>query len=227
MTSVYAIVPARGGSKGVPRKNLEEIDGDPLVGIAANHGMAAETIDRTVVNSEDEEIREAAAKYGVDVMDRPDRFATDDAPVDHLLMWFIEEMEAKGNDIDILVLLYPTAPLRTVETIDETVKKVRDGPYDSALTLYEDHSYLWACDGETAQPKNYDPDQRGPRQTEEWNQWVENKAVYVMETDHLMETGCRIGDYVGYVEMPQWRSIDIDTPTELEMARFFSRNPPQ
>lgn len=226
MPDVYAIIPARGGSKGVKRKNLKRIDGDPLVGIAAKHGLESETIDRTIVNSEDDEIRDVAASYGAEVMDRPAHLAHDDTLVDDLLQWFVEEREERGENIDVLTLLYPTAPLRTVDTIDETIRKVIEETFDSALTLYEDHSYLWKCEGQRAEPVNYNPQTRGPRQQEEWNQWVENKAVYAFEVGHLIETGCRLGSDIGFVEMPEWRSIDIDTPTELEMARFFSQNPP-
>lgn len=223
MTSVVAIVPARGGSEGIPLKNLEEIDGDPLVGIAANHGLEAEYVDRTVVNSDHEDIRAAGEEYGAEVMDRPDRFAHDDTiqEVDRLLQWCVEQLEADGAEVDVVVLLYPTAPLRTVDTIDEAVELVVEGEYDSALSLYEDDSYLWERgDGETVSPTNYDPAERGPRQKEDWNQWVENKAVYVVERDVLMETGCRIGEQVGYVEMPEWRSVDVDTPHDLELARI-------
>jgi N-acylneuraminate cytidylyltransferase len=228
MTQVTAIVPARGGSQGIPLKNLKEIDGDPLVGIAARHGIEAENIDRTVVNSNHPEIRAAGEEYGAEVMDRPDRFTQDDAvqEVDRLLRWCVEQLEADGPNIDVVVLLYPTAPLRTVETVEETVSPVVDDEHDSALTLYEDDSYLWERDDETVSPTNYDPEKRGPRQKEDWNQWVENKAAYAMNRDLLMETGCRLGGSTGYVEMPEWRSVDVDAPRDLELARLLSKNPP-
>lgn len=228
MSNVTAIIPARGGSQGIPLKNIKEIDGDPLVGIAARQGIEADNIDRTVVNSDHPEIRAAGEEYGAEVMDRPERFTQDNSiqEVDRLLQWCIEELESEGEPIDIVVLLYPTAPLRTVETIEETVSGVADDGHDSALTLYEDDSYLWEREGETVSPTNYDPKKRGPRQKEEWNQWVENKAVYAMDRDLLMETGCRLGGSIGYVEMPEWRSVDVDAPRDLEMARLLKQNPP-
>lgn len=229
MSNVIAIVPARGGSQGIPLKNLKEIDGTPLVTIAANHGLEADRIDTTIVNSDHEEIRAAGAAAGAEVMDRPERYTQDDSvqEVDRLLQWCVEQLEAEGREVDVVVLLYPTAPLRTVATVDEAVGLVTEGPYDSALSLYEDASYLWEREDGTVRPTNYEPAERGPRQKEDWNQWVENKAVYVMERDLLMETGCRIGDEVGYVEMPEWRSIDVDAPSDLAMARWLSENPPE
>jgi N-acylneuraminate cytidylyltransferase len=104
---------------------------------------------------------------------------------------------------------------------------VTDGPYDSVLSLYEDTSYLWKRDEDTVHPTNYDPTKRGPRQKEDWNQWIENKSVYVMDRDLLMEAGCRLSGKIGHVEMPEWRSIDVDDPLDLQLARFLWENPPQ
>jgi len=228
MANVFAIIPARGGSQGIPLKNLKEIDGQPLVSIAVKHGIQANTIDYTIVNSDHPDIREAGKQAGAEVMDRPERFTQDNSTqeVDRLLQWCVKELENDGRNVDVVVLLYPTAPLRTVETIENAVSMVTDGAYNSVLSLYEDASYLWKRENETVEPTNYDPTKRGPRQKEDWNQWVENKAVYVMERDLLMETDCRLGGKTGYVEMPEWRSIDIDRPHDLEMARFLWNNPP-
>jgi N-acylneuraminate cytidylyltransferase len=161
-------------------------------------------------------------------MDRPKRFTQDDSiqEVDRLLQWCVEQLEADGRDVDLVVLIYPTAPLRTVETIEEAVAMVADDEYDSVLSLHEDDSYLWERDDGTVEPTNYDPAKRGPRQKEDWNQWVENKAVYVMDRDLLMETDCRLGGTIGYVEMPEWRSVDVDAPSDLEIARALYNNPP-
>lgn len=228
MTNVFAIVPARGGSQGIPLKNLKEIDGQPLVSIAAQHGLDAENIDHTIVNSDHEDIRAAGVETGSEVMDRPKRFTQDDSiqEVDRLLQWCVEQLEADDRDVDLVVLIYPTVPLRTVETIEEAVAMVADDEYDSVLSLHEDDSYLWERDDGTVEPTNYDPAKRGPRQKEDWNQWVENKAVYVMDRDLLMETDCRLGGTIGYVEMPEWRSVDVDATSDLEIARRLYNNPP-
>jgi len=219
--NVYAIIPARGGSQGIPGKNLKQIDGEPLVGIAARQAIQAEEIDHAVVNSDDPDIRAAVEDYDVQVMDRPQKYAQGDVMmgVDKFLNWQVSELEDQGHEIDIVVLLYPTGPLRPVKKINETVRRVSDQGYDSALTLYEDDRYLWKTDKDTAEPTNYDPRSRGPRQLEDWNQWVENKAVYVMNRDLLVETGCRLGVDIGYVEMSELRSVDIDKPSDLELAR--------
>ena len=228
MANIFAIIPARGGSQGIPLKNLKEINAQSLVSIAAEHGLESDRIDCTIVNSDHPDIRAAGDDIGARTMDRPKRFTQDDSvqEVDRLLRWCVKQLEQGGEVVDIVVLLYPTAPLRTVDTIDKAVSMVADGSYDSVLSLYEDTNYLWARNDETVNPTNYNPKKRGPRQKEDWNQWVENKAIYVMDRDLLIETGCRLGGKVGHVEMPEWRSIDIDSVSDLERARYLWNNPP-
>jgi N-acylneuraminate cytidylyltransferase len=218
--NVIAIIPARGGSKGIKRKNLRLVAGKPLVVHAIEQALSCKNIHRTIVNTEDQEIREVAASHGADVMGRPDEFIHDNTvqEVDRLLKWCILELENQGNVIDVIVLLYPTSPLRDVATIFRAVEMVTDEGYDSVLSLYENPVYLWRKDGDITAPTNYDPKLRGPRQKEDWNQWTENKAIYVMTRNLLVTTGCRLGGRIGWVEMPKWRSIDIDSEDDLKIA---------
>jgi N-acylneuraminate cytidylyltransferase len=219
--SVYAFIPARGGSKGIARKNLADLAGKPLIAHAIAQAQVSQLIDVFYVSSEDAEIRAVAEAHGAKTMSRPDEFIHDNSvqEVDRLLKWTVLELERQGHHIDIGVLLYATSPLRQVETIDETIRLVSEGGYDSALSLYEDTTYLWKRNGDTVAPTNYDPATRGPRQKENWNQWAENKAVYAFKRDLLVNTGCRLGGRIGYVEMPKWRSVDIDKPEDLELVR--------
>lgn len=220
--NVYAIIPARGGSKGIPRKNIADLNGQPLIAHTIAQAQQSETITHVIVNSEDDEIRQVAEQYGAQTMSRPDEFTQDNSTqeVDRLLVWAVGELESQGHQIDILVLLYATAPLRPVATLDEAVKMVRDGDYDSVLSLYEDSTYLWRVEEGIATPTNYDPQLRGPRQKENWNQWGENKAIYVMRRDLLMNTHCRLGGKIGAVTMSKLRSIDVDRPEDLTLCRL-------
>jgi N-acylneuraminate cytidylyltransferase len=219
--SVYAFIPARGGSKGIPRKNLADLAGKPLIAHAILQAKASQTIDHVIVSSEDEEIRNVAADYGAEVIGRPEEFVHDNSiqEVDRLLKWTVLELEKAGHAIDIGVLLYATSPLREVKTIDRAVQMVLNGEYDSVLSLFEDTTYLWKRTPDGVEPTNYDPKTRGPRQKENWNQWGENKAVYVFKRDLLVDSGCRLGGRIGFVEMPKWRSVDIDKPEDLELVR--------
>lgn len=221
---VLAISPARGGSKGIPRKNIIDLCGKPLIAHTIQQAQACPLIDAYLVNSEDEEIRSVAEKWGAKTMTRPDIYAHDQIlqEVDLLLRWTTEQFEKEnpGTSVDVVVLLYPTAPLRDVASITKVIDLVANQGYDSALSLYSDDRYLWSADFEnmTVSPRNYDPNKRMPRQKESWNQWAENKAIYAMRKEVLFSVG-RIGVKTGFVEMEKWRSIDIDEPVDLEMAR--------
>jgi N-acylneuraminate cytidylyltransferase len=222
MTKVIAIIPARGGSQSIKRKNLALLQGEPLVVRAIRQARAATSIGAILVNSEDAEIRAVAQRAGAQVMDRPEEFYHDNSTqeVDRLLRWTILELERAGQRHSVVVLLYATAPLRPPGVIDACVRKVTHENFDCALTLYHDHSYLWRAQGDTVAPTNYQPELRGPRQKENWNQLVENKAVYAMTRDLLVNTRCRLGGRIGWVEMSRLHSIDIDSPEDLMMAEF-------
>jgi N-acylneuraminate cytidylyltransferase len=142
--------------------------------------------------------------------------------VDRLLTWQVEQLEDEGVDIETIVLLYPTSPLRTIEAISDTIREVTANGYDSALTLYEDTRYLWKKDGDEVKPTNYDPHKRGPTQLEEWNQWVENKAVYAVDREILVKQLCRLGGRISFVEIPMHRSVNIDTAVDYELAKFIA-----
>jgi len=241
---VIAIIPARGGSKGIPRKNLRLLDGRPLLLHTVTAALNAQTIDMVVVNTEDEEIAQAAVGAGVSVQGRPEEFWHDNTfqEVDRLLVWAVTDLERNLGRVDVVVLLYPTSPLRPTAAIDRTVRLITEEGYDSALTLVESRQYLWrrsaleagaqndeqdAGDGVllgAVAPTNYDPAKRGPNQLEGWNQWIENKSVYAMRRDLLMETGCRLGGRIGGVRMGKLASIDVDTPGDLALAEAVLRS---
>ncbi len=219
---VLGISPARGGSKCIPRKNIIDLGGIPLIAHTIAQAHKSRRLTHYVVNSDDAEIRSVAESYGAETIDRPEAYSHDQIlqEVDLLLRWTVEKYEERHNiNVDIIVLLYPTAPLRDVESIDRAIGMVLEDGYDSCLSLYSDMRYLWKVnDDNTVEPTNYDPNKRMPRQKENWNQWAENKAVYVMRRDVLFKDG-RIGDKCGFVEMDKWRSIDIDGYDDLYLAR--------
>lgn len=223
MGEILAFIPAMTDGDFADR-DLQEIKGCSLVEIAIRQATNSERITTIVLNSDDESVLSEAENYDILTYDRPDRFTQKNRfmEMDRLLTWQVEQLRSDGHDIDIAVLLYPTCPLRTIETIDKTIGKVADEDYDSALTLYEDTRYLWKNENGQVSPINYDPQKRAPRQLEDWNQWVENKAVYAVEETTLFQMGARLGTDIGFVQMPQHRSFDIRTEVDFELARFIS-----
>jgi CMP-N,N'-diacetyllegionaminic acid synthase len=223
MKKVLAITPARGGSKGVPRKNIKSLCGKPLLGHTIDAALACSEISHYLVNTEDEEIANYARSRDIEVQGRPEDFWYDNTfqEVDRLLVWAVKDFEERNGKVDVVVLLYPTSPLRTTESISQCIRLVTEEGYDSALTLKEDRSYLWKRiehTGTEVEPTNYNPEKRGPNQLEGWNQWVENKAVYVMKRDLLIDSNCRLGGKIGHIVMSKLDSVDIDTPDDFSLV---------
>lgn len=220
--NVLAITPARGGSKGVPRKNIKLLNGKPLLEYTVDAVRACPLISKYIINSEDIEITQIAKSLGVETQTRPEEFWNDNTfqEVDRLLQWSVKDLESNGEKIDIVVLLYATAPLRKSQSITDCIDLIISKGFDSSLTLVEDRSYLWEKlnNSKNVAPLNYDPKTRGPNQLEGWNQWRENKAVYAVKKELLMDTGCRLGGKIGFVPMNKLESVDIDTIKDFKLA---------
>jgi len=119
--NIIAIIPARGGSKGVPRKNIRVICGKPLIAFTIEVALSSKLIDRVVVSTEDEEIAEVSNRYGAEVIKRPEELARDDSPTIGAIMHVINRLEEKGEYFDIVVLLEPTSPLRKEDDLDNAI----------------------------------------------------------------------------------------------------------
>ena len=213
-----AFIPARGGSKGLPRKNVRPFLDEPLVHRAVRIASEAGVFDRIIVNTDDDEIASVAAEAGAEILRRPDVLGSDTAEVDPLIQWSVKELGITPQSNEVMALLYCTAPLREPHDIANTVGLVASGRYDSALTLVGISDYLWRRNGEVFEPTNYDPKMRAARQQEKWNQFKENKAVYAFRIRDIMTSGCRLNGRIGSVLMEFDRSIDIDTIEEFRVA---------
>lgn len=223
MFTILALIPARGGSKSLKNKNLQKVNGIPLVTRAIKQAQKSIYVTDIVVSTDSNIIFDTIKKENITILGRPNKFAHDTTvqEVDSLLCWMILEWEKLNNkQIDIAVLLYPTSPLRRFSTIDATISKVANQKFDSALSLTEDTSYLWTRNNisKTVTPTNYDPMKRAPRQLENWNQWIENKAVYAMTRDLILTTKCRLGGKISHVAMNKLESIDIDNLDDLKLC---------
>lgn len=220
-----AIVPARGGSKGIPGKNVTPFLGRPLITHTIAQADAADSIDRTYVSTDDAEIADASREAGARVIDRPAGIAGDRSPTEEALAHAMEVLRGDGLEPEVVSLLQCTSPLRRPGDVDATVELVED-EYDSALTACADHSFFWEREatgeggdeeGErAARPINYDPAARPMRQ-EMADRYRENGSVYAFEPAVLDEEGARLGGRIGIHEMPDLLSFEIDTPEDLAL----------
>ena len=225
--SVLAIIPARGGSKGIPRKNIRLLAGRPVIAYAIQAGLEAELVDRVIVSTDDTEIAEVARRCGAEVpFLRPAELARDDTPdlpvFQHAVRW-LEEHE--GYRPEIIVNLRPTSPLRRASDVDGAIRLLLETGADSVKTvcLARQHPHkMWRLRGVRLEPfqKSRFRLERGPdvpRAELEPIYW-QNGLVDVMRRELLMERHQTIGGVVaGYVTEPEV-SIDLDGPLDFLLA---------
>lgn len=211
------LVPARGGSKGVPRKNIRKLAGKPLIAHSIQSGQQSEAIDSVVVSTDDEEIAEVARQYNGRVpFMRPDRLATDEAPTEPVITHAIKTLGDQGEAYDTVILLQPTSPLREAKHIDEAYALYQDTNADSVISAYETHSTRWQQTQDGATKVNYKdaPARRQDRKPE----YVINGAIYITSISLFMETENLKAGRTEMYEMDEISSIDIDTPFDLWLA---------
>lgn len=215
---IISIIPARGGSKGIPLKNLKLLNGKHLLDYSVEASLKSKLINRTIVSTDNYKIFRRAERLGADVIQRPKQLATDSASIESVIMHCLDYLRRKGDYIpDIIVLLQNTSPLRTVKHIDEVIEIFLKSKYDSMLSGYNSHHFLWKIKNEKAVPINYNPKKRPNRQQVN-NQFVENGAIYITKYRAFKKNKCRISGKIGMYEMPEEMSIDIDTKLDLLKA---------
>jgi CMP-N-acetylneuraminic acid synthetase len=217
--NIVAIIPARGGSKGIPRKNIKELCGKPLIAHIIGTALKVKEIDRVIVSTEDKEIAEIAKKYGAEVpFIRPEEFARDETPTSPVLQHAVKHLEEKENyRPDIVVLVYPTSPLLKAKRISEGIRMLKEGNFDSILSVVEDRGHYWIEKGgkyERLYPKVV----KNRQFTKPL--FKENGAIYAYKRDILMEEAKIIDKKRGLLVMQKEESIDIDELIDFEIAEL-------
>jgi CMP-N,N'-diacetyllegionaminic acid synthase len=218
--TVLAVVPARGGSKGLPRKNVLTLGGLPLVAHALALARLCPQIDRTVVSTEDDEIADVARAYGGEVVDRPAELAGDEVAMLPVLR---HALDAVGGDVETLVLLDPTSPLRLPEDVAAVVDVLRARPgLDGVVTASEPHfNVVWQSVVEedglmrhlVAEGSAFVRRQDAPRVL------YVNGGVYAWRVAFLRrEHGHWFHGRTALHETPQVRGLSIDTAEDLAVA---------
>lgn len=213
--SVVALIPARGGSKSIPLKNIKCINGRPLMYWVLDAAVRCNEIDAVYVSTDNELIKDCVLRYGspkVRVIDRPQDTATDTASTESVMLDFAEKFV-----FDSIVLIQATSPLLRAEFLTEGVKKhVADG-YESVLSVVRQKRFIWKYDGGKAEPANYNPQFR-PRRQEFEGYLVENGAFYITDREALIKSKCRISGMTAIVEMPQYSYFEIDEISDWIIA---------
>ena len=217
-SNVFFLIPARGGSKGIPRKNLREVGGVPLVARSIAAAQEANVSDAIFVSTDDSEIAALALSCGAGVIERPAELSLDASSSEDAISHFLDITKTETGT---LIMIQPTSAFVTGEDLRALASICQS--FDSALTVTPSHSFLWrsARDGSLTSV-NHDSSTRLRRQDLANYEFVENGAAYGMSVDGFRRYRHRFFGRIGFVEMPRIRSFEIDSPEDLDLAKLIS-----
>jgi len=214
---IVSIIPARGGSKGIQKKNLQLVQGIPLVVRKIQQAIASKC-DDVWVTTDDSEIADISANYGAKIIHRPDHLASDKASTKDTLLHAIEIVEC--GDEDLVVLLQVTSPLLKIENIDLCITKLIESPnLNSVITIKDGHPFMWeTVDGLSWNPIGHSRNNRARRQDLNQSGW-ETGGCYAIRVHALRNQKIIYPEPTGTVSVDIFESIDIDTHEDLENVR--------
>lgn len=227
MKKRLAIIPARGGSKGIPGKNIYKIAGYPLIYYtirAAKQALDRGVIDRLIVSTDSEEIAEISRRYGAEVpFMRPAELSGDGAKSADLMIHAVEFYREKDEYYDDIVLLQPTSPLRTGEDIAGAIAVYDRVQSESLVSCYKEESVSeynsYHIQDDLGIPMNTDHN-KGKRRQDLPELFVRNGAVFITDVRYLLESRLVISDKPAVYVMPQERSVNIDTEYDMKLAEW-------
>ena len=229
-TVMLGIIPARAGSKGIPKKNIRPLNGKPLLAYSIDAAKKSRLLNDCLVSTESEEFAAVARKWGGNVpFLRPPHLAKDLTPTWPVLEYTLKKYEAMtGKHFTHIVLLQPTSPLRTAEDIDRAIRLVQNSLRDRSLISCRDTT---GC-----HPRIMHKDEKGkivpfvklkkegaPRQSFE-TVYLRNGAIYIMPRDVLLKQNKMIGDDPIVMVMPKWQLINIDSPDDFALTELVLNN---
>ena len=224
-----AIIPARGGSKGIPGKNTRPLNGKPLIAWTIDAAHSSKRVNRVIVSTDSPEIMKIAMDFGADVpFQRPMELAKDDTPgvepILHAVRWLIEN---EGYHPDLLCCLQPTSPFRTGDDIDQAISLIIQKNADSVISIAPlNHNPNWMqVMDRNGRLTDFISGGTAINNRQEMDTVYElNGAIYLIRTDVLLENHTFfLENTYGYV-MPQERSLDIDTPWDFRIAEMIAKD---
>lgn len=228
MTKILFLIPARGGSKGIPHKNIKPLNGKPLIYYSIDIARNFVCDDDICVSSDDCEIISVVEQYGLKVpFVRPNEFATDNATTESVIINALNFYKNSGVNYDVVVLLQPTSPFRRVADVRSCIDKYQSGAYDMVVSVMESttnpYYNCYEDDGngllkKTMEYRSIARRQDAPKVLEY------NGAVYVINASLLYHKKMDDFPHVSYCEMERLRSLDLDTILDWQFAEFLLKN---
>lgn len=217
---ILVIIPARGGSKGIPRKNLVMLQDRPLLSYSIDHALRTACIDRVVVSTDDQEIGTVAQAYGAEVVWRPDTLSTDQASSESALLHTLDYLKDKEQyEPDLVVFLQATSPLRDPNDVQNAIDLLLEENADSLFSSCVVEGFVWRTTEDMLTPVDYNPGKRPRRQDLKEMIVEENGSIYIFRPWVLREKGSRLGGQICHYDMPRAHSFQIDDPQDLAFMR--------
>jgi len=222
--NIVAIIPARGGSKGIPKKNIINFCGKPLISWTIEEVLGSKLINDIYVSSDADDILEISKNYGAKVVKRPKTIARDNSTSEEALKHAIAFIRKNIKEkIDIIVFCQVTSPLRTSEDIDNAIKCFISTQADSLFSaVILESLYTWRKQKGELMSVSYDYKNRVRRQ-ERPHLYLENGSIYLFKPEVLVKYNNRLGGKISMYIMDHWKSFDIDTIEDIETCEYFMR----
>lgn len=212
---ILAIIPARGGSKGLPGKNIRPLMGKPLIAWSIEHAQKSKYIDEIFISTDSREIADVAEKYGAPCPElRPEYLASDKSPSSEFIVYTLNKYINEGKSFDYFILLEPTSPLRDVEDVDRSIEMIVDNPENDSIvgvamsgTIHP--SYMVTVNNEgRLQP--YAPGERAHRRQDLPKVYFFEGSVYVSKVSAFLEKRSFYHDKTLPYIVPEWKSHEVD-----------------
>ena len=216
MKKIVAFIPARGGSKGIPNKNIKEFAGKPLIVHSIKYALESKLVNEVIVSTDDNEISKISKNAGASIIKRPLELCTDTATTESAIEHYLHSSKVKP---DVIVLLQATSPLRPKGSLDEALRHFQKGGYDSLLSICSTHRFFWRVKDDNTTYAEYAYLNRPRRQDMKLEdvRFIENGSLYIFSHAHFDKTGNRLGGKIGFVEWPEDCNIEIDTITDFKI----------
>ena len=219
---ILGLIPARGGSKGIPHKNIVDLCGKPLINYTIEAGLNSKYIDYLMVSTDSREIAEVSKKAGAEVpFMRPSELASDTAKTVDAVVHAINTLKENGQEFDTLVLLQPTQPLRTADDIDKAVETYIENGCNSlaSVSLVDDHPLLIRSISENRLVPLLNESSTCRRQDMPLYYRI-NGCIYINEIDSISEATSFNDNRIPYI-MDSYHSVDIDDMHDLVVAKYY------
>jgi len=217
--NIHSIILARGGSKGIPNKNITNFCGKPLIAWTILQCQESNYVDNVWVSSDSDEILDVAKEYGAETIKRPIEISSDEATSESAWLHSIDHLIRENVPIDIVLAPQITSPLRETLDIDNAISKFIDGGYDSmfSASMVDDLFFWEESAGGLIDSVNYDYRNRKRRQDFK-EQIIENGSFYLFKPEVIQRDNNRLGGKIGCAKMEFWKMFEIDEIDDVRMC---------